>query len=294
VKYIELCGRIHSSVLGFGCAPILGAVDRMTATRALTVALDEGINYFDLAPSYGYGEAQELVGSFLAGRKHQVVIASKFGIEARRLARVLRPVKPLIRAVKHAIHRSRTPSPVDHTRTRVPIAGDLLHRRVPLSGASMIHAVEGSLRALRRDYLDLLLVHEPAERLDRLHELREVAAKLKQEGKLRAWGLALPYSSRDVHADYLDQFDAFQTDNSPGAAQYSTLVRTRQQDANIFFSPFRSAESGASSMPHSAILAQMTTDFPRSVVLCSMFREAHIRENARACAGGTRDQLSRL
>ena len=42
MRTVELVPGIKSSALGFGCAPILGAVDGAVARRALAVALDEG------------------------------------------------------------------------------------------------------------------------------------------------------------------------------------------------------------------------------------------------------------
>ena len=57
MKKVELVKGIQSSVLGFGCAPILGSVGAKTATRAIDCAIDCGITHFDLARSYGYGEA---------------------------------------------------------------------------------------------------------------------------------------------------------------------------------------------------------------------------------------------
>ena len=62
MKQIELSTGISSSVLGFGCAPILGSVDGRTAARAVACALDNGITHFDLARSYGYGAAEGFIG----------------------------------------------------------------------------------------------------------------------------------------------------------------------------------------------------------------------------------------
>ncbi len=97
MRTVELVRGIKSSVVGFGCAPILGSVDGKKAKRAIHLALDNGINHFDLARSYGYGEAEKFVGKLLKGKRNEVVLASKFGIRANWKATLLRPVKPILR-----------------------------------------------------------------------------------------------------------------------------------------------------------------------------------------------------
>ena len=62
MRTVELIKGIHSSELGFGCAPIQGAVDSKSAKYAPDYAIDHGINHLDLARSYGYGDAEGLVG----------------------------------------------------------------------------------------------------------------------------------------------------------------------------------------------------------------------------------------
>src|SRR5947209_6356011 len=68
------------SVLGMGCAAMMGSASRKDSLAALGAALDAGINFFDTARSYGYGASEALLGEFLAGRRDQTVICTKFGI----------------------------------------------------------------------------------------------------------------------------------------------------------------------------------------------------------------------
>src|SRR3990170_3473308 len=100
MRTIELVKGIHSSVLGFGCAPILGSVDSKKAQRSLDFALACGINHLDLARSYGYGEAEHFVGTVIKNRRDKLVLASKFGIVANWKAKLLRPIKPIVRLLK--------------------------------------------------------------------------------------------------------------------------------------------------------------------------------------------------
>ncbi len=51
--------------------------DRADSLAAVHAALDAGINFFDTAPAYGDGEAEEILGEALVGRRQEVVVASK-------------------------------------------------------------------------------------------------------------------------------------------------------------------------------------------------------------------------
>jgi hypothetical protein len=138
-------------------------------------------------------------------------------------------------------------------------------------------SLEASLKSIGTDYLDILLVHEPLQAVDDLEQLVEAAEGLKKAGKIRAFGLAFPWSLLDSHKSYLQHFDLLQFDNSIGAPHYGEVRHLRSDARNIFFSPLRNSRADPEE-----ILATMWTDFPKSVILCSMFREEHIRQNVQA------------
>jgi aryl-alcohol dehydrogenase-like predicted oxidoreductase len=140
-----------ASVVGLGCNNFGGRLD-LAGTRAVVdTAIDCGITFLDTADSYGGGgRSEELLGEILAGRRDQVVVATKFGHRGADLG-------------------------------YGPAAGAKGGR------AYIRRAVEQSLRRLRTDYLDLYQIHTPdpqtpiAETLAALNEL--VA-----EGKVRYLG----------------------------------------------------------------------------------------------------------
>jgi aryl-alcohol dehydrogenase-like predicted oxidoreductase len=67
------------SVLGLGCNNFGARLD-FAGTRAVVhAALDAGITFFDTADAYGDGESERFLGRLLAGRREDVVIATKFG-----------------------------------------------------------------------------------------------------------------------------------------------------------------------------------------------------------------------
>lgn len=77
-------GLAFSSV-GFGCWGISGGASWNGSTdaesmRTVRTAVDVGITFFDVAPVYGFGHAEEVLGAALGGRRDSVLIASKCGL----------------------------------------------------------------------------------------------------------------------------------------------------------------------------------------------------------------------
>lgn len=286
MRRVELVAGIQSSVIGFGCAPILGSVGSEVAERAIRAALEVGINHFDLARSYGYGRAEAMVGRVLRGLRDDVVLATKFGIEATLAARLLAPLKPLVRALRSR----KTPVPTGGSARKISPAptpnrlASMLHRRVPFDPATMIRSLEASLRALGTDRVEYLFLHAPTESIAKMDDLAATAERLKQQGKIRAWGLASYCESRPLHASYLRMFDVLQFDCSPSVPEYGDIVAEMGGRSNVLFSPFRQSQNATERLAPGAILKRLLVDFPKSVVLCSMFNETHIRDNAAAVA----------
>ena len=70
------------SALGLGCMGMsqsYGAADEPESMATIHHAIDRGITFFDTADVYGLGGNEELVGRALAKRRHEVIIATKFG-----------------------------------------------------------------------------------------------------------------------------------------------------------------------------------------------------------------------
>jgi aryl-alcohol dehydrogenase-like predicted oxidoreductase len=276
MRTIELVKGIKSSALGFGCAPILGSVGAKKAKRALECALDHGINHFDLARSYGYGEAESFIGKVIKGRRPAVVLASKFGIKANWKAKLLQPAKPLLRYI---IQKSRptVESGQSKIATGSPMIADSMHYRITLNSEEMRKSLEQSLSALKTDYLDYFFIHEPPETIINIDDLQTTAEKMKDEGKIRGWGLAFTWEQNNLHENYLNYFDTLQFNNPVESTQYDEAINRRSLKPNIIFSPLK---GGPKKMKPSEKLLTLFNDFPNSVILCSMFSEQHLKENA--------------
>lgn len=87
------------SEIGFGCWQLSGASvwtgsNDDEGIRAVHYAIDKGINFFDVAPVYGFGHAEEVLGRALKGKRDKVLIASKCGLvwdEAQNIQNCLKP-----------------------------------------------------------------------------------------------------------------------------------------------------------------------------------------------------------
>ncbi|MGZ3755657.1 MAG: aldo/keto reductase [Mucilaginibacter sp.] len=277
MRKVELVKGIQSSVLGFGCAPILGSVGAKTALRAIDCAIDCGITHFDLARSYGYGEAERFVGNALRNKRDMVVLTSKFGITANWKADILRPIKPSLRFVLNHFKKQQSEKTTQIANAG-PIVANQFHNHIDINSKTMRSSLEKSLKALKTDYLDYFLIHEPLQKIANIDQLIAMSEKLKAEGKIRAWGMAFIQSQKHIHADYLNQFDILQFDNSPGMMDYETTLAERGPKPNVFFSTIKGGPSG---LTPAEKLNQLADDFPNSVLLCSMFNQQHIIANTK-------------
>lgn len=159
-----------------------GAVEDEATLEAIEAALDAGVNFVDTADVYGGGHSEELLGRAMTGRRDRFVVATKIGW------------------VGYDSDADRS----QYDRVDKLVAG-----------------VEESMRRLNTDYLDVIQCH-----VDHLEPntpvLVEGFRKLKEDGKLAAWGV----STSDL--ELLRQFnadgdcDVLQTD-------YSILNRTAEE-----------------------------------------------------------------
>ncbi len=73
-------GDLEVSVVGLGCNNFGRALDKPGSAAVVEAALDAGINHFDTASNYGEGRSEAFLGAALAGRRDDVVIATKVGV----------------------------------------------------------------------------------------------------------------------------------------------------------------------------------------------------------------------
>ena len=74
-------GSLPVTVVGIGCNNFGARIDEKRTEEVVNAALAAGINFFDTADAYGEGKSEELLGRFVGGRRSQVIVATKFGLE---------------------------------------------------------------------------------------------------------------------------------------------------------------------------------------------------------------------
>src|ERR1700678_1916008 len=166
-----------------------GNTDHDDAIKIIHRALDAGINFIDTADGYSAGESEEILGKALAGgRRDRVVLGVKTGVQ---------------------------------------FLGDDPNKK----GASrrwLTEAIEGSLRRLRTDYIDLYQVGVPDPYTD-IDETLAALTDLVQAGKIRSFGASKVPASQIVEAQCVADrrgHGRFRTEQPP----YSMLTRAIEYD----------------------------------------------------------------
>ena len=164
MEYRQL-GRtgIQVSEIGFGAWAIGGATEAggvplgwgntsdTESMAAIRRARELGVNFFDTADIYGNGRSESLLGIVLSRRRDEVVIATKVG----------------------------------NVRTS---SGE--HRK-DFSKQHIFYAIDGSLKRLRTDYVDVYQIHNPTLADLRRGEIQEAMEMLQDWGKIRVWGVSV-------------------------------------------------------------------------------------------------------
>ena len=163
MNYRNLGNRgLRVSAIGLGCMGMSHAygapADHREMTELLAKAVDMGYDFFDTAEVYGTPDNphdnEELLGSALKPYRNRVVIATKFGL-------------------RFDLESGRIPYPL------IPDSRPETIRR----------SVEGSLRRLQTNYIDLYYQHRPDPQIP-IEEVAGTMQDLIKEGKVLYWGLS--------------------------------------------------------------------------------------------------------
>jgi diketogulonate reductase-like aldo/keto reductase len=140
------------SALGFGCASLGSRLSETQSRRILDYAYDRGVVWYDVAPPDGAGEAEAILGRFLAGRRDQIVVCTKVGGERRPPSAMMRLIGSIRRGVLGALPELST------LLTGKP---NLPREKEPLRPELIESSVVESLRRLQTDYVDVLSLRDP-------------------------------------------------------------------------------------------------------------------------------------
>ena len=197
---------LEVSAIGLGCmgmSAFYGSTDEAEGVETIRRALELGVDFIDTAQLYGPLTNELLVGRAVAGRRDEYVIATKFN---RRMDRAVQ----------------------GEMSTVGPQDGSAGHVR---------SSIEGSLRRLDTDYVDLYYQH----RVDPNTEIEETVgamAELVEEGKVRHLGLseAAPETIRRAHA--VHPVAALQTEYSLWTRDVEDEILPLLRELGIGFVPY--------------------------------------------------------
>ncbi len=149
------------SEVGFGVWTVAtnwwGKIEDADKAALLENAVEEGINFFDTADTYGDGFGEEILATVLGHKRNDIVIATKFGYDIY------------------------DPTPRDGHKERAQ----------KFDKEFVKYACEQSLRRLGTDYIDLYQAHNIKLAYLERDELFETLEQLQFEGKIRHYGVAL-------------------------------------------------------------------------------------------------------
>src|SRR5437867_4090496 len=204
-------GSLEVSAMGLGCMRLSPGHGTVAGTRQEMIALiraavERGVTFFDTAEVYGPFVNEELVGEALAPMRDQVVIATKVGFQ---------------------IDSEKDPHPVG------------LNSRPEY----IKETVEGSLKRLRVDTIDLLYQH----RVDPNVPIEEVAGAVKdliQEGKVKHFGLSEAGAQTIRRAHAVQPLTAVQSEYSLWTRDPEADVLPACEELGIGFVPFSPLGAG--------------------------------------------------
>ena len=197
-------GGLDVSRIGLGAMTMAGTytseggLDNAESIRTIHRALDLGVTHIDTAEIYGPFLSEEIVGEAIKGRRDQVKIATKFGLVS---------------------HAGGGPGVVDS------------------SAANVKAAVEGSLKRLGTDHIDLYYQHR-VDRNTRIEETAAAVADLIAQGKVLHFGLseASPETIRRAHA--VQPVAALQTEYPLWTRDVEAEVLPLLRELGIGFVPY--------------------------------------------------------
>src|SRR3990172_2503321 len=175
--------NLKVSAIGMGCSGIgksLHYKNDDESLKTLCEAFESGINFFDTALNYSNGGSETLIAKALKNNRDKIIIASKTGITFTTVGKIAKSVKPFLNPIKTIL------SPLKKNLPNLYRS----QRRNDFSKESIIKTVEGSLKRLQTDYIDLLLLHHPTNQILESRAFYEPCELLKSQGKIRFYSVS--------------------------------------------------------------------------------------------------------
>lgn len=201
-------GGLQVSAVGLGCMGFTQSYppypDRKDAIETIRKAVDLGVTFFDTAEVYSYGKNEDIVGEALQPVRNKVIIATKFGYDLSETLDLNTSARPVSLSSRPETIRK---------------------------------AVEGSLRRLRTDHIDLYYQHRVDPNVP-IETVAETVGELIKEGKVLYWGLSEAASSTVRRAHAVCPLTAVQSEYSLWYRKPEMELLPTLEELGIGFVPF--------------------------------------------------------
>lgn len=171
------------SPLGLGCASIASLRTRASPREIdglLRHALASGVSLFDTADVYGQGDSERMIARAVAGRRDSVVLCTKAGLTVGPLQPLIRLAKPFLRPF---LQRA---GAIDRTAGALRAGAEA----TDFTPARLRACLEGSLRRLGTDCVDVFLLHSPPLSALADGQLYDLLDGLREGGLARVCGVS--------------------------------------------------------------------------------------------------------
>ena len=210
-------GPLSVSTVGLGCNNFGRKLNAEDSAAVVDAAIDAGINLFDTADIYGYGDhpysgtgrSEEFLGQALGARRADIIVATKFGISMSKTDKTMRG-----------------------------------------GGRAWVkRACEDSLRRLQTDYIDLYQIHRP-DRDSQISETLGALNELVEQGKVRVIGCSNFSAEQLVEAEAVSKdlgtarFMSVQNEYSLLSREVEDTVLPACERLDIAFLPYFPLASG--------------------------------------------------
>jgi D-threo-aldose 1-dehydrogenase len=175
--------------LGLGTAGLYGLPRSRDRIDLVREAVDLGIGHIDVAPMYGLGIAEQELGRALRGLRDRVTVATKFGIDARGWTRLAARAQGPLRSAASRFQGLGQAARTHAVGPGVGFAGSVIYRSTGFDAPAARRGLTASLRRLRLDHIDLLLLHDPGPDVA-LTGVVEFLEEAVRRGEIRSWGVA--------------------------------------------------------------------------------------------------------
>lgn len=261
------------SRLVFGCAAVGGRVSAAASLRAMSAAHERGVTTFDTARSYGYGDAESILGKFLSGRRHTAQVVTKAGIAAPRSSPILRVAKAAARSVF-----ARIPS----ARQLVRPALGKQHSGGHFSAAELEQSLTTSLRSLQTDYVDAFMLHACTQEVVADENVLRTLQGFVRRGMARRIGVASGISEAklwlECDGDPTIEIAAAQLPQLPEVPSSVLLLANQPFDGGKLIQPARAAcrDLGVDEALALETLLLRPLDLGASAVVASLLSSNHV------------------